>query len=377
MNVHAVPVVVENLLGVPVREDHGAGLQARQVEGLGAGNAGDHVPGNLRREGSHGGMLLAVEDQVGVDLIGEEHHMVLHAQFRHAPQLLRRPDDAQGVVGIAQQEQIGALQLFLKVLPVHAPHAVLLNKAVFQHVAVPGLGHVVELGVHRRLDQHIAALRGEELDHGGNALHHTQAEAHEGRVDLPAVAALLPVPDGGKVALRPGGIAPDALLGPGGQGVDDGLGGAEIHIRDPQRDDIVRAEFLLPFIILGGVVAGTVHNLIKIIAHRLAPFHCSHAVAAVHIQTALEAGLLYCDTAMIANLPPGGKTIGAKNALPLAQGQFTCPEHCNLRRVKPPFGGGTQTSIDAAASRVAPKTKSQPSVSGCDLERRSSNMSAL
>ena len=80
---------------------------------------------------------------------------------------------------------------------------------------------------------------------------------------------------------------------------------------------------------------------------------------------------------MIANLPPGGKTIGAKNALPLAQGQFTCPEHCNLRRVKPLFGGGTQTRIDAAASRFAPKTESQSSVSGCDSERRSSKMSAL
>ena len=34
-------------------------------------------------------------------------------------------------------------------------------------------------------------------------------------------------------------------------------------------------------------------------------------------------------------------------------------------------------SIDAAAFRFAPEAKSQPSVSGCDLERRSSGMSAL
>ena len=90
--------------------------------------------------------------------------------------------------------------------------------------------------------------------------------------------------------------------------------------------------------------------------------------------------MLSRDTVMIANLPPLGKTIGIKNhctGKPLAQAEFTSAEHCSLRRVKPPFGGGTQTSIDAAAARFAPKTKSQPSVSGCDLERRSSNMSAL
>lgn len=36
-----------------------------------------------------------------------------------------------------------------------------------------------------------------------------------------------------------------------------------------------------------------------------------------------------------------------------------------------------RNSIDTAASRFAPKTKSQPSTSGCDMERRSSGMSAL
>ena len=46
-------------------------------------------------------------------------------------------------------------------------------------------------------------------------------------------------------------------------------------------------------------------------------------------------------------------------------------------RYKACSDAGYRNSIDAAASRFAPKTKSQPSVSGCDLERRSSGMSAL
>ena len=212
-------------------------------------------------------MLLAVEDQVGVDLVGDHRHMILQAQLHHPAQLLLRPDDAQGVVGRAEDEKVHLFQLLLKVGPVHGPLTVLFHKLVLHHLAVPGLGHVVELGVHRRLDQDAAALRGEQPHTGGDGLHHAQAEAHEALVDVPAVAALLPAADGLEIAVRPGGVAPDTLLGPGLQGVDDGLRGLEIHVCNPQRDHILRAEFLLPFVVFGGAVLRTIHNGVELISH--------------------------------------------------------------------------------------------------------------
>ena len=197
---------------------------------------------------------------------------MLQAQFHHPAQLLFRPDMAQGVVGGAQQEQVRLLQFLLKVCPVNGPLAVLLHELILQNLAVPCLGHIIELGVHRRLNQDAATLRGEQLHAGGQGLHHAQAEAHEGLVDIPAVAALLPAPNGLKIAVRPGGIAPDALLGPGLQGVDDGLGGLEVHVRDPQGDHIVGAEFFLALVVLGGVVVGTVDDLVKIVCHSASSF---------------------------------------------------------------------------------------------------------
>ena len=197
--------------------------------------------------------------------------MVLHAQLHHAAQLLGRPDNAQWVVGVAQQEQVGLLQLGLKVGPVHLPLAVLLNKLVLQHPAVPRLGHVVELGIHRGLDEDAAPLGGEQLHHGADGLHHAQAEAHQALVDVPAVAALLPAPDGLKIGVRAAGVAPDALLGPLAQGVNDGLGGLEVHVGDPQGDDVIGAEFLLPLIVLGRAVFAAVNHHIKIILHRCLP----------------------------------------------------------------------------------------------------------
>ena len=272
VDVHALPVVVIDLLHVGVGEHHGAGLETRQVEGLGAGDARHHVGGNLRGEGGGGDVFFAVEDEVGVDLVGDHQHVILQAQLHHPAQVRFLPDDAQGVVGRAEHEEIHLLELFFKVRPVHGPLTVHLHTGVLHHLAVPGLRHIVELRVHGGLDQNAAPLRGEELHARREGLDHAQAPAHEAGVDVPAVAALLPVPNGLKIAGGPGGVAPDALLGPGREGVDDGLGGLEVHVRDPQGDHIVGAEFFLALVVLGGVVVGTVDDLVKIVCHSASSF---------------------------------------------------------------------------------------------------------
>ena len=267
VDIHPLPEAVKDRLAVQVRKNHRAGLESRQVEGFRAGNAGYNVVRNFRREGRHGGVFLSMEDKIGVNFVREQCHVVFHAQLRHPPQLLRRPDQSQGVVGIAEQEQVCLAELGLEVLPVHHPAAVPLHELVLQHRAAPGLGHVVKLGIDRRLDQHIAALRSEQAHGGGNGLHHPQAEAHSGWVDLPAVPALLPAPDGLEVAVRPGGVAPKSLLRPGGEGVNDGLGSLEVHVRNPQRDHVLSAEFFLSLVVFGGAVSGAVDDLIKIVLH--------------------------------------------------------------------------------------------------------------
>ncbi|CAN3970608.1 Ferric uptake regulation protein, partial [Dysosmobacter welbionis] len=99
VDIHVHPELVKDLLFVRVGEHHCAGLQAGQVEGLGARDAGDDVGGDLGGQGGSGDVLFAVEDQVGVDLVGDHQHVMLQAQFHHPAQLLFRPDMAQGVVG--------------------------------------------------------------------------------------------------------------------------------------------------------------------------------------------------------------------------------------------------------------------------------------
>ena len=217
-------------------------------------------------------MLLPVEDEVGVNFVADHQDVVFQAQLHHPAEVLLSPDDAHRVVGAAQQKQVRLPELFLQVRPVHRPPAVSLHKPVFQDLPAGKLGHVVKLAVNRGLNQHAAALGSIELNHGAEGLHHPQAEAHEGRVGGPAVPAALPIPYGLKIAGGPGGVAPEALLRPGLQGVDDGLCGFEVHVGNPQGNHILRAKLLDPLVILGGAVSLAVDYLVKVIAHGLASF---------------------------------------------------------------------------------------------------------
>ena len=66
---------------------------------------------------------------------------------------------------------------------------------------------------------------------------------------------------------RAAGVAPDALLGPGGQGVDNGLGGFKVHVGNPQGDHLVRSKLLNPLVIFGRAVVLAVDDGVKIVLH--------------------------------------------------------------------------------------------------------------
>ena len=79
MDVHIHPEAVKGLLFVPVGKHHRAGLEACQIEGLGAGDAGNHIGGDFRRQGCGGNVLLPVENQVGVDFVADYQDAVFQA----------------------------------------------------------------------------------------------------------------------------------------------------------------------------------------------------------------------------------------------------------------------------------------------------------
>ena len=216
VDIHVHPGFVIQFLHPHIGEDGGGSLKACQIEGFGTGNAADYFAGNLLRQAGSGDMGFAVEHLIRVDLVRNQQHAVFTAQIGHAGQLLAGPYDTQRIVRAAQQEHAHLRQLGFKVFPVHGPFAVLFHQLVFHHSAVPGFGHIVKLTINRGLDQHFTAFRGEQLYQHAQCGHNAQAPAYQTAIDGPAMAALLPVADGFKVAGRAAGVTPDAFLCTGG-----------------------------------------------------------------------------------------------------------------------------------------------------------------
>ena len=180
-------------------------------------------------------MLFPMEDQVGMDLVGNHQHVVFKADRKHPFQFFLRPYPSQGIVGIAEDEKLHlrVLCLSFKVFKVHFPYAVPLQEVIL-HQGPSGIFCDIEkFRVHRRLDQDLFSLLGKQLDDPRQGRDHSQAPAAERRIKLPAVSSLLPVCIRLKIAVRPGGITPDPFLRFLFAGVDDGLGRLKIHIRDP------------------------------------------------------------------------------------------------------------------------------------------------
>ena len=175
-------------------------------------------------------------------------------------------------MGIAEQEHLHLLGLPRKSFHIDRPYPILFHQTVFHHLAAPGLYHIVELGVYRGLDHHLGPFFREDLHQSGQSGHHAQAPAHQGCIHLPSVPPLLPALHRLKIAVRPGRVPPDPLLGLLAAGIDDGLCRAKIHIRHPQRDHIIGPELQLPLIILGRTVLAAVDHLIKIVLHGFSPF---------------------------------------------------------------------------------------------------------
>ena len=213
-------------------------------------------------------MLVTVQHQIGVDLVGDDLYPVADADITHGLQFFRGPDPAHGVVGVAEDEVLGVLGLLLKVGVVHGVIAVFIPLQGTDHQLPAGVVHHVGEGmVYRLLNEDLVAGLGEHGQNHPHTGHHAGGEGHLLHLRPPAVALFLPGGDGLEILGGPPGVAEDTLVGPLLDGLHNAGGGAEIHIRDPQRNHIVGAVVQDGFFKFGGVVLRAIHDLVKIISH--------------------------------------------------------------------------------------------------------------
>ena len=245
---HPGPQAVASLPKAPaqlrVRRDGQRPAQPGEVEALGGRGEGHRDGSGLGGQGGGGSVPAAVQDQIVMDLVGNDDRLPAAADFHQALELLGPPDPPHRVVGAAQHHQGSALapgpvvEESLETLEVHAVALPLEHERVLRHMAAVGLDARAEGVVHRGLEHHPVSGTGVGQNRQAHGGHHPRAGEHRAAGNAPAMAPVHPVDDGLVVALRLEGVAEHAVVQPPAQGLEHRRGSREIHIRHPQGQQI-------------------------------------------------------------------------------------------------------------------------------------------
>ena len=283
------------LKGLPecrVGDHHVRRLQRGEVEGL-AGRGADDRPRLVF--GTQRGVWREVpvpQDQVAVDLVGHDQHVVVHADPAEAPQLLAGPDASDRVVGMAEDGhpdlRIGAFGF--EIVEVHVIPAVPVLERVQRRSRLQVLDGVVEGIVYRRLHQHFVAGFRVGRDQHVQGGYDARGEADGVGIDGPVMAPLHPPHHGIIVGRRREGVSVDAHVRDFGHGVHHRLRARKVHVRHPQRkhgllvpagvglvpgDNDSVPLHIVPLVRIGSVAIDT---LVEIIVHREGNLHRIGAV---------------------------------------------------------------------------------------------------
>jgi len=205
-----------------------------------------------------------VEDEIAVNFVRAEDEVMAGAKFAEADKFFAAPDAGERVVRVAEVEKFGAGgDGSLERAPVDFP------VAVAQHAG--GLGGeargVFRRGHERRINggerEHFFAGLRESLSGDVEAADEAGEPDDPSGVNFPGVVALEGVDDGIDGGFHGASVTKNAVSDAVVEGGDDRGGGLEIHVGDPERQDVAAGVFL-PFL---GISAETVGDGVEVEVH--------------------------------------------------------------------------------------------------------------
>lgn len=211
--------------------------------------------------------LIGFDDQVGVNLVRDDLHVVLATQLTHTQQLLLRKDTTRRVVGRAEEQRLRTLQLAIEVLEIDLETTIDDLHRVVDQSAVILIDHICKWRIYRRLDHHAVAFVGQCANCESKACHHTGREAEPLALYRPIVATLLPADDRIEIACGANAVAIYFVISTTNYGLGNFGHYFEIHIGDPHRDDVVASEYTQVFVEFDTSGPFTTRNRVEIILH--------------------------------------------------------------------------------------------------------------
>lgn len=82
------------MIQTPVYSEFYDVVEAGQVEGFGSGNTGNYMIRDFRRNAGSNSVMLSMENQIGMNLIGNQQGIIGNTDFRHPAQVGRIPDQS-------------------------------------------------------------------------------------------------------------------------------------------------------------------------------------------------------------------------------------------------------------------------------------------
>ena len=187
-------------------------------------------------------MLIALQSEVGPDLVGDDHNVVVPIDLHGLFQLPALPHPAAGVVRRTEHGGMNLilLELSVHIVKVHPPHAVLIQLQGAENDAVAvAFDAVGEADVGGGVDKDFVSGGTQHPQGADQSAQHAVfiADARPSQAS-DVVARLLPADDGVKIFLRGGKIAESGVLCPLDQGLGDGRNSGEVHVRHPHGDRV-------------------------------------------------------------------------------------------------------------------------------------------
>ena len=164
------------------------------------------------------------------------------ADVGQAAECLGAPDDAGGVVRVAEQEHpalgIG-VEKAVQAVEVHGVTTILEREEwVVDHLAVVALGREAEGMVDGRLDDDFLVGSEEDVDGHTDALDDAGDVGEPLRANVPVVMLVDPADDGGAIVGRLDGVAEEGVLEAPAEGVGDEVRGLEVHVGHPKGQQV-------------------------------------------------------------------------------------------------------------------------------------------
>lgn len=245
--------------------DRGRGGESRDVEGFGGSDQGDALL-SFGAQGPDVGVAAGSEYQVGVDFVAHDVDSVFAAQGGYPGQFLRGEYASGGIVGVAEQEYRRLFQFAVEVVEVNAVVSRFGNEGVLHHPSVVGFYLGGERRIDRRHDDDPVAGGREGPQGEDETGYHARCEIEPAAVDIPTVATFYPAHDRAVVGFAAHAVSEYAVSGAAGDGIADEVGGLEVHVGYPQRDNVGIAESR-SVVVFDASAPAAVYDVVEVVFH--------------------------------------------------------------------------------------------------------------